>query len=102
MFTRIEKCTPGAKILGESGSAEDSVGWKKCDEAASQNEMEIRHVRERIVIRERSYESAFQFAAVLLRTAFTGGHRGRFPFQNWRPFSLRKRLGSLDFHGMQI
>jgi hypothetical protein len=79
MFTRIEKCTPGAKILGESGSAEDSVGWKKCVETASLNEMEIRHVRERIVIRERSYESAFslrQFYCVQhLLEATEGGSR---------------------------
>jgi hypothetical protein len=59
MFTRIEKCTPGAKVLGESGSAEDSVGWKKCDEAAKGHEMEIRHVGEKIVIREKWYENVF-------------------------------------------
>jgi hypothetical protein len=47
------------KSLSERETADDSIGWKKCDEAVQGEEMEIRHVGEKIVIRGRRYENAF-------------------------------------------
>jgi len=40
------------KGLGKSKSADDSVTWGKCGEAVQGSEVEIRHVGDKIVIRE--------------------------------------------------
>ena len=40
------------KVPGESKSADDSVTWGKCGEAIQREKVEIRHVGDKIVIRE--------------------------------------------------
>ena len=44
------------KGLGKSKSADDSATWGKCCEAIQCSEVEIRHVGDKIVIREIEYE----------------------------------------------
>jgi hypothetical protein len=77
------------KSLSERETTDDSIGWKKCDEAVQGEEMEIRHVEEKIVIREKWYENVFSLrphhCVQHLLEAADGGSR----FETGRLFSLR-------------
>jgi hypothetical protein len=55
MSPAVRGASPVPNLLGRSESANDSITWVECTEARNRNKVEIRHVRDKIAIRESYY-----------------------------------------------